>query len=141
MASTAGVVDGLKSLRVLFESGLLGPLRPDKYLRMAAALSSQGISSTMGMTLAARRCPDQLALIDERGTLTWAELERRADALAAGLHAREPGIRSVALLARNHRGFVETLFAASKLGVELLLLNTGSPARNSPKSSGASVPT
>jgi acyl-CoA synthetase (AMP-forming)/AMP-acid ligase II len=126
VASTADVLEGLQSIRVLLRSGLLGPLRPDKYIRMAAAVAGQGISSTMGMTLAARRSPDRPALIDERGVLTWAELDSRTDALAAALHAvGGDRLRRVALLARNHRGFVETLVAASKLGVDLLLLNTG----------------
>jgi acyl-CoA synthetase (AMP-forming)/AMP-acid ligase II len=117
--------NGLQSARVLLKSGLLGPMRPDKYVRMATALSTQGVSSTVGMTLASRRSPGRPALIDERGTLTWAELDQRTDALAAALHAEVGELHRVALLARNHRGFVEALVAASKLGVDLLLLNTG----------------
>jgi acyl-CoA synthetase (AMP-forming)/AMP-acid ligase II len=125
VVSSADFLNGLQSARVLVKSGLLGPLRPDKYVRMAAALSRRGISSTVGMTLAARRSPDRAALIDERGTVTWAELDQRTDALAAALDAEVGDLRRIALLARNHRGFVEALVAASKLGADLLLLNTG----------------
>src|ERR1019366_10692818 len=36
----------------------------------------------------------------------------------------EPGAR-VAMLCRNHAGFAEAILAASKLGADVLLLNTG----------------
>ena len=34
-------------------------------------------------------------------------------------------VRTVAILCRNHRGFVDALGAAAKLGADALLLNTG----------------
>jgi fatty-acyl-CoA synthase len=65
-------------------------------------------------------------LIDERGALTWSELAARADALAAGLAALPGGKPlTVAIMCRNHRGFVEALVAAGRLGATILLLNTG----------------
>jgi fatty-acyl-CoA synthase len=120
MAEGGGVRGQLGNARVIVRSGLLGPLRPDKYLRMAGAIRRQGLSAMTGTSLAAARRPGGLALVDERGAMTWGELEARTDALAAALsgHAR------VGLLARNHRGFVETLVATGKLGADLVLLNT-----------------
>ena len=105
---------------------MIAPLRPDKYLRMAAAIRRQGVTAMTGISLAAVRRPHGTALIDERGSLTWAQLERRSNALAAGvatlLHGRA---ETVAILCRNHRGFVEALSATTKLGADALLLNTG----------------
>ena len=63
------------------------------------------------MALGAARHPDHPALIDELGTLTYGELDRRAAAVAAGLR-EDFGVgpdRALAVICRNHRGFVEAL--------------------------------
>ena len=70
--------------------------------------------------------PDAIALHDELGSLTFAELESRSNSLARALQ-REPASRtgeSVAVMCRNHRGFVDAIFACSKLGATVLLMNT-----------------
>jgi acyl-CoA synthetase (AMP-forming)/AMP-acid ligase II len=111
----------------LLRSGMIAPLRPDKYLRMAGVVRRQGTNATTGLSLAAVRRPGGTALVDERGSLTWAELERRCNALAVGLAERTPGGRpeTIGILCRNHRGFVEALSATARLGADALLLNTG----------------
>jgi acyl-CoA synthetase (AMP-forming)/AMP-acid ligase II len=112
----------------LRRAGMIAPLRPDKYLRMAQVFRRYGVTPTTGFSLAAVRRPDAVALVDERGSLTWAELERRSDALAvglAGLRSEGRRVRTVAILCRNHRGFVDALGATAKLGADALLLNTG----------------
>ena len=127
MAETGRVRGQLGEARVIARSGLLGPLRPDKYLKMAAAIRRQGLTAMTGVSLAAARRPEGLALVDERGALTWGELEQRTDALAVAIAAHVgdgDGPVRVGLLARNHRGFVETLVATGKLGADLVLLNT-----------------
>ena len=117
----------LWKLRTLTRSGMVAPLRPDKYLRMGAVVA-RGVNATTGISLAARRRPHGTALIDERGSLTWAQLEARCQALATGLAALDRGttepVGTIAILCRNHRGFVEALVAASLLGADTLLLNT-----------------
>jgi acyl-CoA synthetase (AMP-forming)/AMP-acid ligase II len=113
-------------LSTLTRAGLLAPLRPDKYLRMGLTVLRRGITPTLGLSLAAVRSPNAVGLIDERGPLTWRQLEQRTDALAAGLAALPGGPpRTMAILCRNHRGFVESLSAAARLGADALLLNTG----------------
>src|SRR5687768_7056925 len=113
----------------LRRAGMIAPLRPDKYVRMAQVFRRYGVTPTTGFSLAAVRRPEATALVDERGRLTWADLERRSDALAVGLagmrnrHGKQ--VRTVAILCRNHRGFVDSLAAAAKLGADSLLLNTG----------------
>ena len=109
----------------LRRAGLIAPLRPDKYVRMVAAMRRERISPTSGFAAAARRCPHRLGLADDRGTLTWRELDRRCDAFAAALQALPGGRPStVGILCRNHRGFVEVLVAAGRIGADVLLLNT-----------------
>ena len=107
----------------LVRAGLVAPLRPDKYLRMAQVIRRQGVTAMTGIGLSAARRPHATALMDERGRLTWAELEARSNALTVGLAGlrRDRG-QSVAILCRNHRGFVESLYAASLLGADALLL-------------------
>ena len=121
----ARVRSGLWVLAALVRSGMIAPLRPDKYLRMAAVVRRQGVTPTTGMSLAAARRPHGTALVDERGSLTWGELEARSDALAVGLADEVGGgVRTLGVLCRNHRGFVEALAAGAKLGADVLLLNT-----------------
>jgi acyl-CoA synthetase (AMP-forming)/AMP-acid ligase II len=109
----------------LRRTGFIAPMRPDKYLRIAAAARREKMAPTYAFAAAARRCPDRPALVDERGTLTWRELDERCDALAAALQRlgdRPP--QTVGIMCRNHRGFVEALVAANRTGADVLLLNT-----------------
>jgi acyl-CoA synthetase (AMP-forming)/AMP-acid ligase II len=118
--------DSLSVARTLVRSGFLAPLRPDKYVRIGRALKAQGLSATSGLVMASRRDPSAVGLVDERGALTWAQIDARADALAVALSRLSKGRpTTVALLCRNHRGFVDGLVAAGKMGADLLLLNTG----------------
>ncbi len=106
-------------------AGLIAPMRPDRYLRIAAAMRREGMGFTAGFAGAAQRCPDRPGLIDELGTLTWRQLDERSDALAAALQALPTGAPEVVgIMCRNHRGFVEALIAANRIGTDIVLLNT-----------------
>ena len=111
--------------RVLGASGVVRPLPPTTLARMGKALKSWGTGAAGGFTAMALRDPGRVALIDERGPLTFGEIHERSNALARALAER--GVREgdgVALMCRNHRGFVDSLVAISKLGADVLLLNT-----------------
>ncbi|MGW4249517.1 AMP-binding protein [Nocardia sp. NPDC004722] len=82
----------------------------------------------MVVALSAARYPDRAAIIDDRGTVTYGELQRRSEAIAAALHATAPEARTLAVLCRNHRGFVEAALVGAQLGCELVFLNTDLPA-------------
>jgi acyl-CoA synthetase (AMP-forming)/AMP-acid ligase II len=116
LASAAGLIT------TMARAGVIAPMRPDKYVRVMAAAAREGRSVTSGFAMSAQRAPDRVALIDELGELTYAQIDRRADALAAALQSR--GARCVGIMCRNHRGFVESLIAANRIGVDVLLLNT-----------------
>jgi len=112
---------------VLWDAGLLDPrvLGP-----LGAASKRWGSTMAAGYTAAATRTPDRLAVIDDRRRVTFAELERRSNAIARGLAAHGIGCGdAVGLLCRNHLGFVEASTALAKLGANTLLLNTGFGAR------------
>ena len=116
-------------LSTLVRARIIAPLRPDKYLRIAAAGRRERMSMTSGFAMSAQRCPNRAALIDELGTLTYREIDRRSDAFATALQALLPARPTgtpavVGILCRNHRGFVEALIAANRIGADVLLLNT-----------------
>jgi acyl-CoA synthetase (AMP-forming)/AMP-acid ligase II len=115
----------LFTARTLVDVGMVRPMRPDKLLRIADALRRWGPTPAAGYTVSAIRHPDSLAIIDELGTLTFADVHRRTNALAHGL--RNAGVGQgdgVAIMCRNHRGFVDAVVACSKLGANALYLNT-----------------
>src|SRR5450631_2816228 len=96
------------TLRRIAESGLLGPAMPDRLLKAGIALWRFGATPAAACAASAARYPEAQAIIDERGQVTFAELQLRTNALAHALSDR--GVNegdNVALLARNHRGFVE----------------------------------
>ena len=78
-----------------------------------------------------RQCfGDRLAVVDERGSLTWAQLARRVHNLAAGLAERgvRPGQR-VAVLSEDRTEVVETYLALGRLGAVFVPLNHGLVSR------------
>jgi fatty-acyl-CoA synthase len=112
-------------VNTMVRAGLIAPMRPDKYLRIANVMRRENMAATSGFASAAQRCPDRPGLIDELGTLTWRELDERADALGAGLQGLPNGQpKVIGIMCRNHRGFVDALIAANRIGSDILLLNT-----------------
>jgi fatty-acyl-CoA synthase len=105
-------------------SGMLGPELPHRVPQMLIGFERFGL---LGGAIVAGgiRHGDRAAVIDERGELSYAQLDQRSNALANawrghGLKAGE----GVAILVRNHRGFLEAVFAAAKCGGRIILLNT-----------------
>jgi fatty-acyl-CoA synthase len=88
-------------------------------------MQRENVSAVSGFASAAQRCPGRPGLVDELGTLTWREIDQRCDAFAAALQALPDGQpRVIGLMCRNHRGFIEAVVAANRIGADLLLLNT-----------------
>ncbi|RZS40873.1 acyl-CoA synthetase (AMP-forming)/AMP-acid ligase II [Herbihabitans rhizosphaerae] len=110
--------------RVLITSGLAGQTRPRHLVPLVRALRQTGPSLAALVATAAVHRPNDPAVIDERGTLTYRELDEAAARIAAGLLARTGTVPSIAVLCRNHRGFVITTAAAGRLGADVALLNT-----------------
>jgi fatty-acyl-CoA synthase len=107
-----------------FRAGIFGIDPPVRMARMLAALERYGLLSAT-VAISALRHADQVAIRDERGDITYRQLDEQTNALANAW--RQEGVRpgdGVAVLARNHRGFVLAVFAAAKLGAKIILLNT-----------------
>ena len=110
---------------MLAESGIVRPYSPLSLAKAARVLQQWGTGPAGGFLAMATLMPERTWLIDELGELTFREVDQRTNALARGL--QELGVEegdSIALMARNHRGFVEATVAAAKLGADLIYLNT-----------------
>jgi acyl-CoA synthetase (AMP-forming)/AMP-acid ligase II len=115
----------LHTLVTLTRAGIVQPERPDHLWNTARALLRYGTTPAAGYTAAARNFPGEPAVIDELGTLSFSEVHQRTNALAHALRA--DGISAgdnVAVMCRNHRGWIDAVLACSKLGANALFLNT-----------------
>jgi acyl-CoA synthetase (AMP-forming)/AMP-acid ligase II len=109
----------------LRRAGMIAPMRPDRYWKIAATMRGEGMGMTVGFASAAQRCPDRPGLVDELGTLTWRQLDERINALGAALQELPSGTPEVVgIMCRNHRGFVESVVAVNRIGSDVVLLNT-----------------
>ncbi len=125
MSLHAQVSTKLHTLVTLTEAGVIRAQRPDRLLRTAVTLIRWGATPAAGYQASALRYPDEVGLIDELGQLTFKEIHERTNALAHAL--ADEGVNegdNVAIMARNHRGFVESVVACSKLGAHALFMNT-----------------
>jgi acyl-CoA synthetase (AMP-forming)/AMP-acid ligase II len=119
------VSDAVFELKVLREAGVVGLERPDKAVKVGSAYVRWGASPALGITTASIHYPHETALIDERGSLTFEQLQRRSNALAHAFAKLGIGHGDgVGIMCRNHRGFIEATLAAAKLGASALYLNT-----------------
>lgn len=115
----------LGNVAVLARSGAVRPLSPGRLVKLAWAARTWGLSLGTAIAAGAIRHPDRGVIIDEFGTQSYADADKRSDAIARGLV--ESGLVEgdvVAVLSRNHRGFLEAITAAAKAGADVLLLNT-----------------
>ena len=110
---------------VLFRVGLAPVTRPQDMITALLNMKRWGMVAG-AIRIAAHRDPDALGLVDEIGELTFRQLDERSNALARAWGKDGLDDTSViAVLCRDHRGLIETMFAAGKLGAKLLLMNTG----------------
>src|SRR4051812_32556882 len=122
----SAAVSAATALRVLARAGLLTPVRPDRLPGMGLAVARYGLTPTTAFVAGAARHGDRVAVVDDNGATTYAELDARSNAAAHGLRdvGIGPGDR-VALLERNSVEFLVALVALGKLGATVVHLNTG----------------
>lgn len=116
---------GVTGARVLARAGIVRPYSPVTLTRVARTVRQWGTGPAGGFATMAVRDPHGTAVIDDLGPLTFRELHERSNALAQQLRKR--GVREgdgVAVMCRNHRGFIDASLAVAKLGADTLYLNT-----------------
>lgn len=113
------------AVKVLADAGVIRPMRPEKLVHMASTMLRWGPTPAAGYSVSATRRPDKIGIVDELGTLTFQEIHERTNALANAWSDMGIGEGDgVAILCRNHRGFIDATVACSKLGANALYLNT-----------------
>jgi len=116
---------GIHAARTFYSAGMITPDRPDRLLGIVQAIRKWGNTPAAGYAAAAARYPDEDAIVDELGRLSFAQVEERTNRLANAFS--DAGILEgdqVGLMCRNHRGFIEATVALSKVGCTVLYLNT-----------------
>jgi acyl-CoA synthetase (AMP-forming)/AMP-acid ligase II len=122
---------GPRSSRLLAAASALAraglrPERPDRLPRAMLALAAYGPTMAGGIAAATARYPLAPAVIDDAGPITFTQLWRATDGIGRELRNRGVGPGStVGILARNGRVFVLSLVAATKVGADIVYLNTG----------------
>ena len=125
MNRLTGIETRVLNVGTLISSGLLRPMRPDHLIRFGRLYLAWGPTPALGYTVGGVTRADETAVIDELGALTFTEMNRRTNALAHAL--ADEGIGEgdrIAVMCRNHRGFIDATVALSKLGAHCLYLNT-----------------
>jgi acyl-CoA synthetase (AMP-forming)/AMP-acid ligase II len=117
---------GWATAKVAARTGIWTPIRPDRLIGMASGFRRWGMTPAAACAMNAARDPGRIAVIDERESLTYGDVDQRSSIIAVslaqlGIGAGDP----VALLARNSAAFVVSQVAISKLGADALYVNTG----------------
>lgn len=93
--------------------------------RLLEGMLATGVNLMALLRVAAQLHADRTAVIDEQERLSYPELWRQAEALAGALHTKY-GIQrgqKAALACRNHAAAAKALFAFSRLGTHIFLVN------------------
>src|ERR1044072_5614560 len=124
-AALRAISDKAFEVKALHDARVVGLLRADPGARTGATFVRWGAAPALGSAVAAIKHPDDVAIIDEKGSLTFDQVQRRSNALARAF--QEMGIGygdGGGVMCRNQRGFIDATLAAAKLGASALYLNT-----------------
>ncbi len=114
-----------RAAQVLAKAGVIRAESPVTAARAVRTLVQWKMTPAAGFVVSAVRFPDEPAIVDEKGTLTFGEVDKRTNALARSLADQGVGPKdSVAIMCRDHRWFVETAVAVGKIGATALFYNT-----------------
>ena len=114
-----------RAAKVLAQSGIVGLENPVTAAQAVRTLIQWGMTPAAGFVVSALRYPDEPAIVDEKGSLTFKEVDERTNALARALADEGVGRDdSVAIMCRDHRWFIETAVAVGKIGATALFYNT-----------------
>ncbi|MDJ0392675.1 AMP-binding protein [Rhodococcus sp. G-MC3] len=111
--------------RAILRSGILRPSGSAHLAQMGIAAARWDVTPATALAVTARRFPTRIALIDEAGPVSYRTLDNETDALARALLDQGVGREArVAILCRNHRGFLQAVVAAGRVGADQILINT-----------------
>ncbi|MEU4427058.1 acyl-CoA synthetase [Actinoplanes sp. NPDC024001] len=119
------MIENLRAVLRMHQIGIVNLLSPRRLVRAAVNNSRLGPQAALIMKAAAEH-PDLPAVTDERGTMTYRQLDEQSNALAHALKKLGLPDRSVVgVLARDHRGLVLAISGVARATLRLALMNTG----------------
>ncbi|MEH7238019.1 AMP-binding protein [Bacillus sp. JJ1562] len=113
----------IKLFYVLYKIKLLSPIGLYHLLR---SVSTCGINLMTLLHFAEKKYTNRIALVDDKETLTYKQLLEQSTKLVHSLveKAQLQSGQKVGVLCRNHALLVKSIFAVSRVGADLYLLNT-----------------
>ena len=119
------VAELANAVKRLHDTGIIDLANLSVTLQTVKNSRVYGPQATMAIQ-GGRKYPSLPAVADERGTLTYRQVDDMSTALARGLKRLGIGAGSVVgLLCRDHRGLIIAMASCGKLGARLVLMNTG----------------
>ncbi|GAB2982418.1 AMP-binding protein [Nocardioides montaniterrae] len=112
-----------RSLAAMGRAGVLPLTAPHTFPRVVLSMQKYGPFGGAVRAAAAHHGPYP-AIADERGEITYADLEEQVCRLANALRSTYRPGQTVGMLCRNHRGPLVAAFAASRAGLNTVWLNT-----------------
>ncbi|MFS0821776.1 AMP-binding protein [Bacillus sp. 1P02SD] len=108
---------------VLYKIKLLSPIG---VYRLFTSIISCGINLMTLLHFAEKKYSNRIAHVDDHETLTYKQLLDQSTKLAQSLveKANLQGGQKVGILCKNHASLVKSIFAISRVGADLYLLNT-----------------
>ncbi len=113
----------IKLFYVLYKIKLLSPIG---LYRLFMSVFKCGINLMTLLHFAEKKFANQIALVDDDESLTYKQLLEQSTKVAQTLveKAQLQSGQKVGVLCRNHASLVKTIFALSRVGADLYLLNT-----------------
>lgn len=114
-----------RAVKRLVDTGIIDLKDLGSGVQTAKLARTYGPQATMAIQ-GGRKYSTLPAVVDERGTLTYKQVDDQSWALAHGLEQLGVSAGSVVgVLCRDHRGLVITMAACGKAGARMVLMNTG----------------
>ncbi|WP_164669019.1 AMP-binding protein [Virgibacillus doumboii] len=116
----------MKVFRLIYVLYKIKLLFPTGLYRLIKAISQCGINLMTLLHVAETKYANQVALVDDYETINYKQLLEQSNKLAGCLkdNVKLQSGQKVALLCKNHASLVKSIFAVSRLGADLYLLNT-----------------
>ncbi|TQR21836.1 AMP-binding protein [Psychrobacillus vulpis] len=113
----------VKLIQVLYKIKLLSPLGLYWFI---SSIYKSGVNLMLLLTMAEKTYSNKIAIVDENETISYKQLLLQCEKLSIifkeNYQVKEG--QKVAFLCNNHASLVKSIFAASRLGARLYLLNT-----------------
>ncbi|WP_260631095.1 AMP-binding protein [Bacillus sp. S/N-304-OC-R1] len=112
----------MKLMYVLYKMKLLSPTG---LYRVLSALYCCGVNVMTLLHIAAKTYGNKIAIVDDHEEISFEQLMIQSEKLSIILYEyyQLKNGQKIAVLCRNHMSFVKTIFAVSRLGADIYLLN------------------